>query len=317
MPLLLLISLLWAFSPGLIQHFLAGLPSPAIATVRLGLTFLVFAPFLRPGLVARGTALWLSGIGAIQFGLMYLLYIQAFNHLESHEVYLFTILTPLYVVLLDAALVNKLRPRHAAAALVAVLGTAIILQRRVGTPDVMIGFMLVQGANLCFAAGQIAYKRTRPALTKCTDAQLFAWLGLGGFVATALVAAPALDFSLSGFAPSGVQWLVLVFLGVVASGGGFFLWNLGLARVNAGTLAVLNNAKIPLGVLVSLLAFGESAPLPRLLASLALLGLAVWIAESGPKDDPDDGAPAPSPAGPAVASASSAAAAVKETKEPV
>src|SRR5690606_33214779 len=111
--------------------------------------------------------------------------------------------------------------------------------------------------------------------TKCTDAQLFAWLGLGGFVATTLVAALAMGFSLEGFAPSRMQWLVLVFLGVVASGGGFFLWNLGLTKVNAGTLAVLNNAKIPLGVLVSLLIFGESAPLPRLLASLVLLGFAV------------------------------------------
>ncbi len=280
MLLLLLVSVLWAFSPGLIKHFLGDLPSPAVATLRLGVTFLVFAPFLRFRLLAASTTAWLAGIGAIQFGLMYLLYLQAYQHLQGHEVYLFTILTPLYVVLLDSAIDNKLAPRHAVAALVSVLGAGLILSRSVGTANVMTGFLLVQGANLCFAAGQVAYKRTRPALAKkANDAQLFAWLALGGFVATALVAAPFTKWS--AFAPTNTQWLVLAFLGAVASGAGFFLWNRGLAQVNAGTLAVLNNAKIPLGVAVSLLVFHEPTHLPRLLGSLALLALAVWIAESG------------------------------------
>lgn len=289
MLLLLLVSLLWAFSPGLIKHFLGDLNathSPLIATIRLGLTFLVFAPFLRPGLLAKRTAAWLAGIGAIQFGLMYLLYLQAFKHLQSHEVYLFTILTPLYVVLLDSAIVNKLAPRHAVAALLSVVGAGLIIPRGVGTANVMTGFLLVQGANLCFAAGQIAYKRTRPALAeRATDAQLFSWLALGGFVATALVAAPITKWS--AFTPDSTQWLVLAFLGLVASGAGFFLWNRGLAMVNSGTLAALNNAKIPLGVAVSLLIFREPTHLPRLLASVALLAAAVWIAESG-KSKPDE-----------------------------
>lgn len=276
MLLLLFVSLLWAFSPGLIKHFLGDLSSPAVATVRLGLTFLVFLPFLRPRLLARSTSAWLAAIGAIQLGAMYLLYLQAFKHLLGHEVFLFTILTPLYVVLLDAALDNKLVPRHAIAALVSALGAGVLVWRGVGTPDAMIGFLLVQGSNLCFAAGQIAYKRTRPAMPKATDAQLFAWLALGGFAIAALVAGPVTDWT--AFHPTPRQWLVLAFLGVIASGAGFFLWNLGLSRVNAGLLAVLNNAKIPLGVLVSLLLFREATDPVRLAASFALLAFAVWLA---------------------------------------
>jgi len=290
MLLLLLVSLLWAFSPGLIKHYLGDLNSthsPLIAALRLGLTLLVFAPFLRFRLLAASTYAWLAGIGAIQFGLMYLLYLQAFKHLQGHEVYLFTILTPLYVVLLDSAIANKLAPRHAVAALLSVIGAALALTRGVGTANVMTGFLFVQGANLCFAAGQIAYKRTRPALAeKADDAQLFAWLALGGFVATTLVAAPLTKWT--AFAPTPTQWLVLAFLGVVASGGGFFLWNRGLAQVNAGTLAVFNNAKIPLGVIATLVLFGERPERPwHLGGSLALLAVAVWVAESGkPAKDP-------------------------------
>lgn len=274
---LLFVSLLWAFSPGLIKHFLGDLPSPAIATVRLGLTALVFLPFIRLRLMPWRTAGWFAGIGAIQFGVMYLLYLQAFKHLQGHEVYLFTIFTPLYIVLLDGALTNKLALRHAAAALLSVAGAALIIQRRAGTPDIMIGFLLVQGSNLCFAAGQIAYKRTRPALTQLTDVRLFPWLALGGFTATAFVAGLSTDWG--HFAPTTTQWLVLAFLGLIASGAGFFLWNLGLGRVNAGTLAVFNNVKIPLGVACSLLFFGEQANLSRLLLSGLLLLAAIAFAE--------------------------------------
>jgi hypothetical protein len=41
----------------------------------------------------------------------------------------------------------------------------------------------------------------------------------------------------------------------------------------------MNNAKVPLAIACSLLLFGESADLPRLLLSLAFLGAAVWLAE--------------------------------------
>lgn len=285
MFLLLLVSLLWAASPGLIKQMLGDLPPSAVAATRLGLTFLVFAPCLKTGLFARSTRAWLTGIGGIQFGLMYLLYLQAYQHLKGHEVFLFTILTPLYVVLLDAALANKLAPRHAVAAVLSVLGAAVIIPRQVGTADVMFGFLLVQGANLCFAAGQVAYKRTRPALeAKASEAQVFAWLALGGFLVAALYAGPVTAWSV--FSPTGVQWLVLLFLGVVASGAGFFLWNRGASLVNAGTLAVMNNAKIPLGVAVTLIVFNERTSLPHLLASLVLLGAAVWIAESESRKKP-------------------------------
>jgi hypothetical protein len=41
----------------------------------------------------------------------------------------------------------------------------------------------------------------------------------------------------------------------------------------------MNNAKVPLAVAVSLIFFGEQAHTPSLLASLAVMGIAVWLAE--------------------------------------
>ena len=70
---------------------------------------------------------------------------------------------------------------------------------------------------------------------------------------------------------------------MLASGVGFFLWNVGATRVRSGTLAVMNNAKVPLAVVVSLAFFGEQAPLPWLAASLLTMGVAVWLAENTKK----------------------------------
>ena len=55
---------------------------------------------------------------------------------------------------------------------------------------------------------------------------------------------------------------------------------LGFCHGAAGTLAVFNNAKVPLGVACSLLFFGETADLPRLAVGGALLIAAVAVAET-------------------------------------
>jgi len=71
--------------------------------------------------------------------------------------------------------------------------------------------------------------------------------------------------------------LVLLYLGLLASGVGFFLWNVGATRVEAGILAVFNNVKIPLAVLVSLLFFREHADWLRLLCGGGIIALALWL----------------------------------------
>ena len=281
---LLVVSLLWAFSFGLIKGQLSGLDPTAVAVVRLAFALLMFLPFLRLSQIPRKALGWLAIIGALQFGVMYVLYLTSYGYLQAHEVALFTILTPLYVALLDAALENRFQPRHGAAALLSVLGAGVLLWHATFSYDLMKGFVLVQLSNLCFAAGQIAYKKTRPLLDETGEANLFTVLMAGALLTTVIVS--AFTTSWTEFHPSLRQWGVLAYLGVLASGLGFFAWNFGVTRVNTGTLAAFNNAKIPLAVACSLLFFGGAADLPRLAASMILLGLAVIIAESKQKARP-------------------------------
>jgi drug/metabolite transporter (DMT)-like permease len=274
---LLLTSLVWAFSFGLIKGQLTGLDATAVAVLRLLCALLVFLPFFRFRGLPRRTAVRLAFIGALQFGLMYVLYLRAFALLQAYEVALFTIFTPIYVALLDAALARRWQPRHLLAAGLALLGAGVLLWRSTLSPGLAAGFILVQFSNLCFAAGQLAWKRTQARLGDIPQREVFALLFAGALVTTTAVSAFTTDWGTLRL--TWPQAGVIAYLGIIASGVCFFWWNLGATRVNTGTLAVFNNAKIPLAVAVSLLFFGESADPLRLLASLALMLAAIAVAE--------------------------------------
>ena len=287
---LLAVSLLWAFSFGLTKGKLAGLDSAFVSTARLGLAMLVFLPFFRwRGLDARLAAA-LAGIGAVQFGLMYLALNASYRYLQAHEVVLFTLTTPIMVVLFADALDRTCRWRALGAAALAVAGTALVAVKSASIGSTFAGIALLQGSNAAFAAGQVAYQRLRRRYPDLGDARIFALPYAGAFAVAVAAWLPGSGGRLPVL--SGPQLATLAYLGVLASGVGFFLWNYGAARVGSGTLAVMNNAKVPLGVACSLLFFGESAPWPPLLGSLALLGLAVWLAQARPPSPPA-GRPAP------------------------
>ena len=163
------------------------------------------------------------------------------------------------------------------AAAVALVGAGLLKWQGGISRDGLVGVLLMQSSNLCFAIGQVAYQRYRKQWARATDAGLFAWLYLGAVVAAGGVSLFASDWS--AFRPSSQQWLALLYLGVLASGVGFFWWNLGATKVSAGTLAVFNNLKIPLAVAVALLVFGEEADPFRLGASFAFMGLALYLTE--------------------------------------
>ncbi len=273
-----IVSLLWAFSFGLIKGQLTGLDASFVAFARLSLAALAFVPFLRLRGVERRLALRLAVIGAVQYGLMYVTYIYSFRFLKAYEVALFTIFTPLYVTLIHDAFQRRLNGFSLLATALAVGGTAIVQQANLLSPDLTRGFLIVQISNLCFALGQVAYREVMRPHPHLKDGQIFGLLYLGGAVAAGLPALFTTPWANLTLLPN--QILTLAYLGVVASAVGFFLWNVGARKVNAGTLAIFNDLKIPLAVAVSLVFFGEQADLARLLIGggvvLAALTLNEW-----------------------------------------
>lgn len=279
---LAIVSLIWAFSFGLIGNALAGLDSYFVASVRLGLAALVFLPFLRLATVPKGQHLRLIGCGAIQFGLMYVTYISAFNYIPSHLVALFSVFTPLYVVLIHDLRQRRWSLRTLAAASLSVLG-AVVIKAKSGTSDTLwVGFALMQVAGLSFAFGQVYYRDWKRRFAEVENHKIFGLLYLGGALLAITVSALKTDWgTLSVTTP---QWFVLFYLGIIASGMGFFLWNKGASVSRPGTLAAFNNAVVPLAMFASLFIFGEiveisSIQLLRLIIGGMLIILAVWLAE--------------------------------------
>ncbi len=280
MPYLSVVTVLWAFSFSLIGVYLAGkVDSDFAVLVRVSVAALVFIPFtLWRGLPRKLVAgFWLAG--ALQFGVTYLCLYRSFNVLTVPEVLLFTVLTPIYVTLLDDALARRFNPWSLLAALVAVGGGIIIRFERL-EGEYLIGFLLLQLANATFAAGQVL---CRQLLTRYPTEQplhrLFGHFFLGALV----LALPS--FLLFGnpdrLPQTTVQWGVLLWMGLFATALGMFWWVKGSTRVDAGTLAIMNELHVPAGLLVNLLIWNREANLPRLAMGGAVILASLWLNRLG------------------------------------
>jgi len=253
---LAVVSLIWAFSFGLIGSALSGVDSFFVATIRLGCATLLFLPFLRAKEIVRIDRLRLVFIGAIQFGVMYACYMRAFQYLPSHLVAIFSVLTPVYVVILHDLRQWTFSSRYLIAALLSVLGAATIKAKTIPTGDFWVGFGLMQAAGIAFAYGQVAYRDWKRNNPQTNDRSVFSLLAMGGTACAGIAGTLLSDWSTLEVEPD--QWKAILYLGFVASGIGFFLWNKGASKSNPGILAAFNNAVIPLAVLCSLFVFKES-----------------------------------------------------------
>lgn len=274
MFLLLIVSVIWALSFGLTAQ-VSGLGAPFVTAARTILAALVFLPFLNVKGMPAKRVLAFAGIGALQFGLMYLLYIASFRWLRPSEVALFTIFTPLFVTLVDDLMEGRMSWLFLLTAALAVLGTGICVWSGPGRGGMFRGFLLMQAANLCFALGQVLYRRAAPASGK-RDRDLMGLLYLGACAVAVAMAAPSVPWA-KVLAMDLRQAAVLVYLGVVASGLGFFLFNAGARRTDIGTLAIFNNMKIPLAILASGIVFREAVDWPRLALGGAVIACALGL----------------------------------------
>lgn len=273
------VTLLWAFSFSLIGVYLAGQVDAWFSVLmRVALASLVFLPFLKFKGVEKSLIAKLMVVGGFQLGLMYCFYYQSFLLLSVPEVLLFTVFTPIYVTLIYDLLKGRFSPWYLVTAAIAVAGAAFIKFAGVNE-HFLLGFMVVQGANLCFAIGQVGYKylmeKQQVALPQHT---VFGYFYLGA-LAVALIA-----FALMGnsekLPSTATQWGVLTYLGLIASGLGYFAWNKGATMVNAGALAVMNNALVPAGLIVNIVIWNRDVDLTRLTIGGAIIVLSLWVNET-------------------------------------
>lgn len=265
-------SLIWSFSFGLIKTNLAGINPYFIGMLRLGLSFLIFLPFLRISGKNIKEHFLLMITGAIQFGFMYIFYLLSYKYLPSYQVALFTLFTPLYVILIAGILEKKTEISTFLNIFMAISGSLIMVWKTLPQNILLKGFLLLQLANICFAAGQIFYRKINRN-NQVSISSGFASLYLGAFFIT-------IFFNLKNLSTppqlSIKQLLTILYLGVLPSGIGFFLWNYGATKVSSSLLAIMNNMKIPLGILISLIIFKETASINKFLIGIPLVIFAFY-----------------------------------------
>lgn len=276
MRYLVFVTFLWAFSFSFIDVYLAGKVDGDFAVLtRVVIAGLIFLPMTRwngiPMQLKAGTVL----VGGLMIGITYLCLYRSFLYLSVPEVLLFTVTTPLYVSLIDDALNRKFSPVALFAAFISVLGAGYIRYDNI-TDSYLTGFILIQVANLAFAAGQVGYANlVRRYPVDVPQRNFFGYFFLGGLV----VAGPSfLIFGNPEMMPSTpLQWVILAWLGAGASGLGLYLWNKGGTLVDAGTLAIMNNVLIPAGIVVNLLIWNRDVDLFRLSIGMGVILLALYI----------------------------------------
>ena len=244
-------SLLWAFSFGLIKGQLAGIDPVAVSCARMFLAAVAFSPLLFRRTVPRRLIGPAMALGAIQFGLMYVLYIASFKWLPAWKVALFTVFTPFFVIWISDLRDRRFTPRAVLAALLAVTGAMWVQSGTLG-PDgdsawnwsgwfaqgQWRGILLLQGANLSFAFGQVFFGGL-VRKTNGQEASLLAWMYQGAFLVTAMALTLREGTGLGDWSAASL-WVVL-YLGLVPTALGFYLWNKGASNVRSGLLAVANN----------------------------------------------------------------------------
>ncbi|MFM2482695.1 EamA family transporter [Celerinatantimonas sp. YJH-8] len=281
MLLLIIVTILWAFSFSLIGVYLAGQVDAWFSVlIRLLLAALVFAPFIRLKMINIKLAIQLIFVGMVQLGLMYGFYYRSFLYITVPEILLFTVLTPVYITLINDLLERNFNARFLTSALLATAGAVTMRYQQINE-QFIIGFLLVQASNLCFAIGQVSYKRIIARQTQdISQLAIFGWFYIGA----ALVA--IVGYTIWGnhaMRPqTSTQWLILIYLGMIASGLGYFLWNKGATQVNIGTLAIANNLLVPAGIAVNLIIWNHNAPILRLASGAIIMIAALYINEKWP-----------------------------------
>ena len=270
-------SFIWAFSFGLIKSEVVSLDPTMLGAVRTAIAALFFLPlFLRKSKYAMPRVTFMRAVvcGFIQIGLMYGPYLTSFKYLKAHEVALFTMTTPVIMAGVSGVLARHLSGRVVIAAILATIGGFIVAGTGTMSSDLWLGFALVQLSNLFFAVGLLLWNRWMPRLER-TQSRLMLPFFLGAFLASLILVAWS---GLTWQPLTERQWLVCLYLGVVASGLGFFLWNKGALLVSAEVLGAANNLKLPIAVFVSLTVFGESAALGRLVLGTFVILVAIRVA---------------------------------------
>ena len=260
---LIVATVCFSLSFGLIKDQLSILPSEFVVFFRLLIASLIFLPFIKKLTLKKHiTAMF---IGVFQFGLMYLMFIKAFKFLQGNEIAILTTTTPVFVAVWSSIFGEKFKLVYILCILMSVVGAGIIVWHNMTFNMIVKGIVLMETCNCSFALGQVLWKK----FINGNDFNLMSSAYFGAFLFVLPFA--FLNVKFSAVSLKSGQVLSLIYLGVIPTGIGFWLWNKGAEKVKYSTLAVMNNLKIPLGVIFAIFIFHENIDMINFVAGTLII----------------------------------------------
>lgn len=272
MPYLIIATICFSLSFGLIKEQLSVLPSEFVVFCRLLIAFLIFLPFFKKLSVEKHLKAFF--IGMIQFGLMYSLFIKAFKFLQGNEIAILTTTTPVFVAIWSSIFGEKFKPVYIFCILMSVIGAGIIVWNNMTFNMIVKGILLMESCNCSFALGQVLWKK----FVGDNDVNLMSSAYLGAFLFVLPFSLLAVDFT--NIVLTKGQIFSILYLAIIPTGIGFWLWNKGAEKVKYSTLAIMNNLKIPLGVIFAIIIFHEKIDIVNFIIGSVIILFAIAVLQT-------------------------------------
>ncbi|NGQ97032.1 EamA family transporter [Brevibacillus sp. SYP-B805] len=238
----------------------------AIAVLVLGVTMIA----TKRHRVEKGDWRLFAGIGFVGYFLSVGTQFIGTKLSDAHTGSLITATTPVFVLLFARLwLKEALTVRKLVALVVAFIGIVIVIGRDAQGESSLAGSLFLVVAAATWALLSVLAKRGAdryPPLTITTYALLWA----------VLFTLPAMLWELSVAAVSPTVWTNpyilwgVLYLGLVSTAAAFFLWNKGMALMDAGTGAFFLFLQPVVGSFLGWLLLGESLTLPFFLGGLLI-----------------------------------------------
>jgi drug/metabolite transporter (DMT)-like permease len=252
---LILVSILWSFSFGIIKYGLGDVNPILLSFLRNLIAFVFFAFLTIYNYKKFVFDIKLIAIGGVQFGLMYIFYISSYQFLPAYLIATFTITTPIFIMIFSQIINHKPFTLNGIYSVLFVITGSYLIRLTVVNPfDYWIGFILIQFANLFFALGQLLFKEWKSKNKQTDVINNFSQLFFGAVIIT-FIFNSFYSNSFETINSYHIPWLL--FLGLISTGLGFLVWNLGSVKVSNERLAVMNNIVIPIAIINSFLFFQE------------------------------------------------------------
>lgn len=254
------------------------LPSATIAFVRglLGVVFLLLIMLLtkqKPDLQAIKKNLLLLCISGAAIGFNWILLFESYKHTTIATATVCYYLAPLFLLLASPLLGDKLTAKKIACistALVGMIFVSGITEGPMPTLGELKGILLGAGAAVLYASVMFLNKKLSPigAYDK-TVLQL-------GAAAAVLLPYLLLTNNLAFPPLTGVQWSLLLIVGIVHTGFAYWLYFGSMKNLPAETIALFSYLDPVLAILLSAFLLGEPMTVSGIIGTVLILGSALY-----------------------------------------